>query len=82
MSKRIAVEEGLSPVRSYLKGNGYDVVDLNESTQTDDCDCCVISGTDVNVMGMQDITTNVPVIDARGMTPEEVYQQVHQRVGH
>lgn len=81
MPKRIAVEQGLSPVERYLKDNGYEVVGLNQSTQVDDCDCCVISGSDENMMGMQDITTGVPVIDARGMTPEEVYSEVHQRVG-
>lgn len=81
MPKRIAVEDGLSPVQRYLRENGYDVVSLNKQAQADNYDCCVISGGDENVMGMQDTTTDVPVIDARGMTPEEVYRQVHQRVG-
>lgn len=82
MPKRIAVEEGLTPVREYLQENGYDVVDLNERVQAEDCDCCIVSGGDVNVMGMQDIVTDVPVIDARGMTSEEVYQKVQERIGY
>lgn len=81
MSKRVAVEEGLSPINKYLQENGYEVVGLNASAQLDDYDCCVISGVDENVMGMQDIVTNVPVIDARGMSPEEVYEAVNQRIG-
>lgn len=81
MSKRIAVEDGLAPVQRYLQENGYDVVSLNKQVEIGGCDCCVISSSDENMMGMQDVMTNVPVIDARGMTPEEVYRQVNEKVG-
>lgn len=82
VSKKIAIEEGLTPVRNYLKNNGYEVVDLNQTTQVDDCDCCVISGIDEDMMNMQDMITEVPVINASGMSPEEVYQHLQERVGH
>lgn len=45
-----------------------------------DCDCCVISGGDKDLMGMQDIQFNGPVINAEGMTADEVYQAI-QRIG-
>lgn len=80
MSKRIAVEQGLTPVRNHLQQNGYEVVDLN-SAQASQCDCCVISGSDENLMGMQDIAIDAPIINAHGMSPEEVQQQIQQRIG-
>lgn len=82
MAKRIAVEDGLASVGRYLEKNGYDVVQMNVDGPAGNYDAYVISGGDVNVMGMQDVTTDVPVINARGMTPEEVYEQVEERVGH
>lgn len=79
MPKRIVVEEGLEPVQRYLQDQGYEVVNLNRQTPDGRYDCYVITGTDENVMGMQDLTVDVPVVDARGMTPEEVYRHVQQR---
>lgn len=80
MPKRIAVEGRLTPIRQHLQQNGYEVVDLN-SDQAAQCDCCVISGDDENVMGMQAIETEAPVINAHGLTPEEVQQQIEARIG-
>ena len=37
-------------------------------------DAAVISGGDKDVMGIQTVAQDVPVIDARGMRPEEVLQ--------
>ncbi|OYD07782.1 YkuS family protein [Paludifilum halophilum] len=80
MSKqRIAVEEGLQPVRHYLEGQGYEVVDL-AADQLQNCGCCVISGGDKDVMGMADIAADISVINADGMSPEEVHRAVRQRV--
>jgi hypothetical protein len=81
MAKRIAVEDDLKHVQEYLRHNGYEVVPLNASTQLDTCDCCVISGVDKDVMGMQNIDTGAPVISAKGQTVEEVYRAVQERVG-
>ncbi len=39
----------------------------------------VISGQDVNMMNMSDIKTEVPVINARGMTPEEVRRAIEKK---
>jgi len=40
----------------------------------------IISGQDKDVAGMQDITTDALVINARGRTPEEVYEELSERV--
>ncbi|MFV9510833.1 YkuS family protein [Tepidibacillus sp. LV47] len=74
---RIAVEQSLQSVKEYLQNKGYEVVDLNQNTQAD---AIVITGQDRNILGMQDITTKSPVINAKGLTPEEVYQQLSNRL--
>ncbi len=79
MNKRIAVEEGLSSISQYLKQNGYQVIPL-QSGEANDADCLIISGGDKNMMGMQDIQTGTPVINAQGRSAEEVFQEVQKRV--
>ncbi|WP_243385372.1 YkuS family protein [Bacillus kexueae] len=77
---KIGVEETLSDVTSLLQQKGYDVVPLKNEEDAKGCECCVISGQDENVMGMQNAATSGPVINASGMTAEEVCQQIENRV--
>ena len=79
---KIAVEESLTNVSEALKAKGYDVVTLKTENDAKGVDCCVITGQDVNVMGIQDIVTNGPVIDARGMSADEVCQELGERIKH
>jgi len=72
--RRVAIEQTLGSVKEYLQNNGFDVVDLNQHLT--EVDAIVISGQDKDVLGMQDITTTAPVINAKGLTPEEVHQQL------
>ncbi|MBM4761954.1 YkuS family protein [Bacillus sp. B15-48] len=78
---RVGVEQSLSNISAALREKGYDVVDLKQETDAQGCDCCVVTGIDSNVMGMQDTVTKGPVIEANGMTAEEVCRQVDQRFG-
>lgn len=71
--KRIAVEPALSQVRSLLKQEGYEVMEMQ---QFQNADCVVINGGDDNLMGMQDALTRSPVIDANGMTAQQVLDQI------
>lgn len=80
MPKRIAFENRLTPIRRHLQEQGCEVVDL-DSEHAAQCDCCVIAGDDENVMGIQTTHTFAPVINAHGMTPEEVQQQIEARIG-
>jgi hypothetical protein len=78
---RIGVEESLTDVKQALQERGYEVVDLFSMEDAANCDCCVVTGLDQNVMGM---TTDVPgnsVITARGKTAEEVCQEVEEKLG-
>jgi hypothetical protein len=79
-NKKVAVEANLSNVRNYLSQQGYDCVQLNEQTSSaQGCDAIVISGADKNIMGIQDVTTKVPVINADGLTPQEIADRLQQQ---
>ena len=53
-----------------LREKGYDVVELNSGTDMQNMDCCVVSGLDADVMGIQDALSKGLVIEARA------YQQM------
>lgn len=77
---KIAVEQSLSDVQQALRDKGHEVFELKQEYDTNNADCCVISGMDQNVMGMQDTTLKGPVISANGLTADEVCQQVENRL--
>ena len=80
--KKIAVQRGLTPVKEYLEGQGYNVVtfefDAYTKAQNEDYDAIVLTGMSSDFLGMQDTATGAPVIDATGMTPEEIFEQINQ----
>jgi hypothetical protein len=77
---KIGVEASLTNIQQLLKEKGYDVVELKQESDAANCDCCVVSGFDSNVMGMHDSVTQASVIEARGLSAEEVCQQVENRL--
>ena len=79
MGRKIAVEDGLSPVREYLIDKGYDVVGLEEGEPVS---IMVISGMDQDFMGIENISNDVPVISARGKTAQAVWREIEDRLIH
>ncbi len=77
---KIAIEESLQYIKPVLTEKGYEVIVLESGTAPEDCDCCIISGMDENIMGIQNTMTKAPVIDARGMNPDEICEHVSQHV--
>ncbi|EIJ78160.1 hypothetical protein PB1_11389 [Bacillus methanolicus PB1] len=77
---KIGVEQSLTNISEALRQRGYDVVELKQESDAKDCFCCVVSGQDLNMMGMQDIITNASVIDASGKSADEVCQQVEEKL--
>jgi ribosome biogenesis protein Tsr3 len=76
---RVAVEDSLSHVSKMLRDNGYEVVELGNWQNT--IDAVVINGLDENILSDQSKTiTGAPVINASGMTAEEVFRAVHERL--
>lgn len=78
---KIGVEHSLTNISEALRGKGYDVVELKQETDAKECDCCVVTGIDSNVMGMQDTQVQGSVIEANGLSADEVCQQVDQKLG-
>lgn len=73
----VAVEQGLGPVRQYLESQGCQCVEVeNEESPLKSATVMIVTGGDKNVMGIQDTDTDIPVISADGLTPEEVYKRV------
>jgi len=77
---KVGVEQSLTNVQQALRSKGYDVVELKQEADAENCDCCVLTGLDSNVMGMHDIYTKAPVIEANGMSADEVCREVESRL--
>lgn len=78
---KVGVEQSLSNISEALREKGYEVIDLKQQNDAQGCDCCIISGIDSNVMGMQDAVTQGSVIEANGLSADEVCRQVEQKFG-
>ncbi|WP_332646709.1 YkuS family protein [Lysinibacillus sp. 54212] len=76
MSRIIGVEQSLTNVEDALKAKGYEVIQLRHESDSQKCDACIITGQDKNFMGMNDTSTKGPVIDANGLSADEVIQRV------
>lgn len=71
--KRVAIEQDLSNVKEYLQKNGYTVECLESvKDNLDAFDAIVVTGLNTNFMGIEDTTTKATVINANGLTPEDV----------
>ncbi|NKE06020.1 YkuS family protein [Bacillus selenatarsenatis] len=81
MMARVGVEQSLTNISEALRERGHDVVELRSEADSQGCDCCVVTGIDSNVMGMQDVSTQGSVIEANGLSAEEVCRQIDQRTG-
>lgn len=77
---KIGVEQSLTQVQEALQERGYDVVQLKNENDAKGCDCCVVTGLDNNVMGISNAVTAGSVIEASGLSAEEVCQQVESRI--
>jgi hypothetical protein len=80
---KIAIEHDLTPVKYYLSTKGYDVecIDFNgqPSSKLQNYDAIVVTGLNSNVLGIQDTKTSALVINADGMTPEQVAQELESQ---
>ena len=83
--KKIGVQKGLSTIANYLNAEGFSVEILGEDLQDnpakcDNFDAIVTAGYNTDMMGISDTTTKVPIIDANGLTQEEVKNMIQQKV--
>ena len=78
--KRVAVEESLKNVKDYLTDKGYDVSEIkNTKNNMNTFDAIVVSGQNSNFLGMQTTSTKAPVVNANGMSVEDVYNELSNR---
>lgn len=80
---KIAIEHDLTPVKYYLSTKGYDVecIDFNgqPKSKLQNYDAIVVTGLNSNALGNQTTKTSAVVINADGLTPEEVVQELETR---
>ena len=79
---KVGVEQSLTAVQEALQQKGYDVVQLSNEDDAKGCDCCVITGIDNNVMGIANSVTAGSVIEASGLSADEICQQVESKLKH
>lgn len=78
MPKKIALEDNLTSFAPFLIDKGFEVTLLHSLTSAplDEFDAVVVSGQTNNFLNIQDTLTSAPVIDATGMTDDQVYQRI------
>ncbi len=80
---KVAVSPYLHSVKERLHEEGINVVELDSENMdriSGDVSAIVVSGGDVNMMGMQDIQVEVPIINAEGKTSEDVVSQIKNKL--
>jgi len=78
MDRVIAVENNLKPFKDFLAAQGCRIIAVDRVKDTE-VDAVVLSGADQNIMGMQNIVTKAPVINASGLSPEEIWNEIQRR---
>ncbi|SHI47431.1 Uncharacterised protein family (UPF0180) [Clostridium cavendishii DSM 21758] len=83
--KKIGVQKGLSTIADYLSSQGYSVEILGEDFQNniakcDNLDAIVIANYNTNMMGFSDSFTQVPIINAEGLTQEDIKNIIDQKI--
>ena len=76
MTKIIAVDDSLSPIKQPLENMGYQVTRMGDNQ----IDAIIVNGIDDNFMGMEDVIHNVPVINAQGKTPRDVVKELEGKL--
>ncbi|MCR2045232.1 YkuS family protein [Anaerosalibacter massiliensis] len=85
MEKKVVVENNLTPYIDFLKDSGYDVYTLYknknlEKINSPEYSAIVVSGIDVlSTSGANYENPQVPIIEAKGKTPEEIYDLLENK---
>ena len=83
--KKIGVQKGLTSVSEHLTRNGYSVHPLGESLDNSAAlhglDAIVITDYNTDMLGFSDAASKIPVINASGLSAEDIKSLVDQRIG-
>ena len=84
MKKKIAVEPDLKPVKELLSKKGYEVHDIDYSVEfsneVNNFDGLVVTGLNSNYLGAHNTNTKSTVVDAAGMSAEQIYHELQQKL--
>jgi hypothetical protein len=75
----IAVDDSLGPYRQALSRAGYEVVNLR-GEPPHNAAALVVNGIDDRVLGIETAMTPAPIINADGLSVEQVLREVARRV--
>ena len=78
--KKIGVEQSLTNIQAALREKGYEVVSLQTESDAQNVDCCVVTGLDSNVMGIQNTTTSASIIEANGLSADDVINEIEHKM--
>lgn len=73
---KIAVEEPFTSVKEALQKRGYEAEMLSDKTEAMDYDCVVVRDKE----DLTDFHMNVPLVEAKGRTLEEIVDEVEERL--
>lgn len=73
---KIAVEEPFTSVKEALQKRGYEAEMLDDKTESMDYDCVVVRDKE----DLADFHMNVPLVEAKGRTLEEIVDEVEERL--
>ncbi|MGE5389992.1 MAG: YkuS family protein [Deltaproteobacteria bacterium] len=76
----VALDDGLTPVKDYLTEQGCQIINIDAARERQ-VDAVVLSGIQKNYLGFEGIQIDAPVFSAKGMTPEQVWNEI-QRVSN
>lgn len=72
---RIAIEDNLTNVRQAIEARGWQAVPIHQ-LKAGSVDAIVCTGQERNMLGDETVRTQVPIIEADGLTAEEVLRRL------
>lgn len=81
--KKVAIQKGLKPIKDYLSKEGYTVKEFenrkkNAGNFLNRYDAVIVTGENQNIMGVENTISSTSIIDATGMTGEEIKNQIEK----
>lgn len=80
MTKTVAIEENLTNVNQALQSQGFNTIWLENEANLTGVGAIVVSGQNSNFLGMHDTNSKVPVINAAGLSADQVVDAVKSRM--
>lgn len=82
MEFKVAVEQNLDNVKRYLVSQGcqvdtFSAAEVENIGAVSHYNAIIVSGSNDNLMGYEDVITTAPIISAEGMTPEEIFNRLN-----